>query len=309
MTRAADPVRRTRRRLNARAVCLVAAAAVLAGCTAVPTSSSPQVIKAINANGPDNAPCPQPEGDDARSIVIGFLDQNLDTRDTNHSCARNYLTGEQRNRWQDSTITVVDTTQVGNFVHGKVAVTGQVVGTVDAAGGYHPSLAGDGSGEGGIVISQTYTMKLTDGKWRIDSLPKGLLLTVDQFEQYHQLGLYFFDVTENRLVPDPRYTQLTDPTELGQWLLARLADGPEQGSPLQTGLPDQADLKRIDRPVPGAGQLCTSPVRIEVPGAAQLDSGNRDRLAAQLASTLEQATADRLRDHRRWDADPYPGRA
>jgi hypothetical protein len=270
------------------------AATCVAGCTAIPTSSAPQIVKSIDANGPDDTPCAQPEGDDARSIVIGFLDQNLDTRDPNHSCARNYLTGEQRNRWQDSTITVVNSTQIGNFARNKVTVTGQEVGTVDASGGYTPSLAGDGSGDGGDFISQTYDMVQTHGQWRIDGLPKGLLLTVDQFEQYQQKVLYFFDVAENLLVPDPRYTQLTDPTDLGQWLLAQLVDGPEHGSPLQTGLPDQTDVKRVTARFPTQSSPSNTPVKIEIPGAAQLDADNRDRLASQLATTLEQATTTNL---------------
>lgn len=263
---------------------LAAVALLLCSCTAVPTSSSPTVVRSLDLNGasPPLTVTPQP-GADARSIVEAFLDAGA-ANDPNHNSARSFLTAEEKNRWADSTITVVDHPFAGNLVQGKVTVRGQEIGTIDPTGVYTPALRGDGTGTGGVPVTQVFGMKQVKGEWRIDSLPNGLLISDAQFEQYQQRFLYFFDASESRLVPDPRYTQLVDQRDLAVWLIAQLAQGPRGG--LATGLPDQTDPKRVQVEFPPDSG--SQPTRIEIPGSAQLDRANLNRLAAQIAGTLGQ---------------------
>jgi hypothetical protein len=258
---------------------------LLASCTTVPSSSNPQVIRSVPGGQPpgpvDIAP---PAGADARTIVSGFLDANA-ADDPNHNAARSFLTPEEKNRWLDATtITVIDRPEIGNVVDGKVTVTGREIGSVDSTGVYTPALRGDGTGTGGSPVSLSFGMQRVKGEWRIDALQPGVLISQVQFQQYQQRVLYFFDVSEEHLVPDPRYTQLSDPHDLAVWLLAGLARGPRGG--LQTGLPNQADPKRVQIDFADDGSL----TKVEIPGANQLDTRNRDRLGAQVARTLAQVS-------------------
>jgi hypothetical protein len=275
------------------AVVTVLALAV-AGCTTVPDASAPQVIQPVVVEPGNGAPSGPPDGAEPRQIVEGFLDANGDS-DPTHASALLYLTPEERARWSDATVTVVDRTQVGNIVHGKprpdgnrtgrVTVTGQQIGTIDETGAYKPFLRGDGTGLGGVELSQTYGLMRVKGQWRIDSLPQGLLITSAQFELFRQFGVYFFDGAEQNLVPVVRYSQLATPSDLIKWLVTGLAQQPP--APLQTGLP-QNESKQVSMTVPVDPGEPNSPVTIEIPGAGALDGPNLDRLAAQVAATLHQ---------------------
>jgi hypothetical protein len=270
------------------AVVIVGGFAV-AGCTTVPNASDPSIVRQVPNNDPGQQSCdPVRSGTLPATIVQNFLDASAGT-DPDHACARSLLTGEQRSRWSDDTATVVDRPVVGLPVGGdtvkRVTVTGHEIGTIDAFGVYSPLLRGDGTGTGASPISQTFVLKKARGEWRIDSLQKGLLLSATQFEeQYRQLVVYFYDVSEDHLVPDPRYTQLLDPSAVASWLVAQLAAGPRGG--LQTGLPNQTQANLVHVVFPDAGS--TAPTQITVPGASRLDRANRNRLAAQLAATLGQ---------------------
>jgi hypothetical protein len=270
---------------------LVAGSAALAACTTVPTSSAPSVVNQVPINGLGQQSCPPPQkGALPTEVVQSFLNANGGT-DPDHTCARGLLTGEQTSRWSDDTATVVDRPVVGLAVGNnrvtRVTVSGREIGTLDASGVYTPSLRGDGTGTGGSPISQTYLLRrIRGGEWRIDGLQKGLLLSSGQFEQqYRQFLVYFYDVSEDHLVPDPRYTQLADPKAVTSWLVQQIAAGPPGG--LQTGLPNQtqANLVHIEKfPVAGSD----APIKITIPGASHLDAENRDRLAGQIAATLAQ---------------------
>ena len=263
---------------------LLAAAAVLvlAGCSGVPVSSAPQVVKTVGVQQPppDVGIAPEP-GADPRSIVSGFLANNA-SDDVHHAGARAFLTPEEKNRWSDvGQTTVVDSPQIGNFVSGTVTVTGHIVGTMDQNGTYQTNLQGTGGGAGGAPFTMSVGFKQVGGQWRIDTVPNGLVISAAQFAQYYsQRVVYFFDVAEQRLVPQPRYTTLTDPSALANWLLTQLVIQP--GPALSTALPS----------IPNSTQLKVdvgSTLRMEIPGASQLDSTTRDHMAAQLALTLDQA--------------------
>ena len=269
----------TRRRLMP---LLCAAAALLAACTGVPRTSSPQVVQPVNVGTPTSPSVNTPAiNADPRTMVVDFLSANA-LVDDNHATARAFLTADAKSRWSDNTVSVVDALQVGNFRDGSVAARGRKLGTVSASGIYTPVLEGDGSG--GSVEPFSFRMKKVQGQWRIDALASGLVLKFGEFQTlYQQRKIFFYDRTERHLVPDPRFTSLTDSGRLAKWLIGQLIAGPRPQ--LQAAwtpeLPAQSDPRQV---VVVLGSSTT----IEVPGANGLSSGTRDRLAAQLALTLDQ---------------------
>jgi Lipoprotein LpqB beta-propeller domain len=269
----------TRRRLIP---VLCVAVALLTACTGVPKSSSPQVVRPVNVGTPTSPTVNTPAlNADARTMVVDFLSANA-LVDDNHATARGFLTADATSRWSDDTVSVVDSLQVGNPRDGAVTARGRKLGTVSAAGIYTPVLEGDGTG--GVVEPFSFRMKKVRGQWRIDALASGLILKSGEFQTlYQQRKIFFYDRTEKHLVPDPRFTALTDPGRLAKWLLGQLIAGPRPQ--LQAAwtpeLPAQSDPRQVS-------VVLGSPTTIEVPGASRLAPGTRDRLAAQLALTLDQ---------------------
>jgi hypothetical protein len=254
----------------------------LGGCTDVPTSSSPQVIKTLGLAQPQQpaVSTPQP-GADPRSIVNGFLMNNA-SADQHHLAARAFLTPEAKNRWSDAgPTTIVDRVQIGNVVDNTVTVRGNAIGTIDQSGAYTPSLQGDGTGTGSSPVTETVELKLVDKQWRIDRLQNGLLISASQFAQYYtQRLIYFYDQTEQQLVPEVRYSPLTDPDLLATWLMTQLVSQPNPA--LSTNLPSVPSVSQIKVNL-GAALI------VDLPGANQLDKATKDRMAAQVALTLDQA--------------------
>jgi hypothetical protein len=262
---------------------LLAAALLLAGCTGVPTDSAPLVVRTVDRGGPDG---PKPNatpraGAQPRDIVNAFLDAG-GAADAGHSQSRQFLTNTAARRWQDGTVTVLLEHRVGvPTITGEgatVEVSGRRVGQLDATGVYSPSLKGTGVGD-----QETFSFELTevDGQWRINGLPSGVLINQSAFDRsYLARSLYFFDSAETTLVPDLRYCALNGQA-LATWLLAALLAGPrpELAQAVINEAPDQ-----VGRPT----VVDSDPIVVEIPGASQLDSKGRDRLAAQLAYTLSQ---------------------
>ncbi len=263
------------------AAVLLVAALSLIGCTGVPTSSSPEVVKPVGVATAGAGPAVTPAPDaDPRTMVRDFLAANA-LADEHHTSAREFLTPDAKNRWSDTTVTVVASEQISNYVHGSVTVHGQKLGTVSALGIYTPVLQGNGA----TPVPFTFGMRKIDDQWRIDTLTSGLILTSDDFQRvYEQHKIYFWDLMEHRLIPDPRYTALSD-SLLANWLMGQLASAPrpELQNAVSSELPAQTDARRVT-------VILGSPVTIEVPGANQLDLATRARLAGQVALTLDQVT-------------------
>jgi hypothetical protein len=287
---------------------VLAAGLALAGCTAVPDTSSPQVINSVPVEGGGvPATAGPPAGAGARDIVTDFINAN-GSPDQDYAAAKQYLTPDERTRWNPAaTVTVIDHAVVSNLAaskpqpgaeqSGTITVSGADIGTLDASGDYTPSLRGNGglgsSGIGAAVNTVGYGLTKVKGQWRIDSLPPGLLISYAQFQSFRQYAVYFFDSTEQTLVPVPRYTPLTDPAQIVDWLVSELAAQPP--AQLQTGVPQQAGASRVTATYPADPSDPSQPISIEVPGASTLDRGNLVRLAAQFAATLQQVLqVDRL---------------
>ena len=259
------------------AACAAAVSLVLAGCTGVPDSSAPQVIRTIGAQpGPQPAAITPEPGADPRSIVRDFLENNV-SDDEGHAAAKKFLTADARTTWNDNQAIVVDSTsQISTLSNNTVTLTAREVGTLDSTGAY--ARAGDTA-----LQSFTFGMKQVGGQWRIDKLGKqGLLISSAQFGlDYQEQTVYFFDPAGQRLVPDPRYTSLTDPLLLARWLLNQYVASATPAT-LTSALPQISN--------PTAARLAIGQtMSIELPGANQLDGPTRDKMAAQVALTLDQA--------------------
>ena len=275
---------RTRRAIAAVAIL---GAATVSGCTGIPASSQPEVITTVAGGEPAPTLAITPQPDSApRQIVDDFLTA-CRYAERSHAAARGFLTSAEVQRWNDTTVTVLDALQIGNFTantstSGSVVVTGRKIGAVNTNGVYTPELKGNGSG--GDVATFQFTLKQVGGQWRIDDQSQaGVIMDEANFQSvYATRALYFFSLGEQHLVPDLRYTPINDPQLLASWMLSQLAVGPRPD--LQTAvreMPAQADPTRV-------GVLSFgSPTKVLIPGAAQLDASDRNHLAAQLAVTLQ----------------------
>jgi hypothetical protein len=259
---------------------------MLAGCSGVPTSSAPQTIEPLDTGGA-STPAPVDLTGGARDVVSRFLEANASSSST----ARRYLTPAANNRWSDDTATIIGNDySVGTYNRRDqtVVVYGRVLGTLSASGIYTPSLLG--AGGGGDKQQFVFGISRLGRESRIDRLHPGLLLSDEQFRTtYRQQVLYFYNLAEDALVPDLRWSSLDDRQQLAQWLISQIVLGPR---------PELANAVSLDTmpahldPTQIAVQL-GSPTLIEIPGSSQLDPAVRDRLAAQLSQTLFDALAGR----------------
>ncbi|HEV7194189.1 MAG TPA: LpqB family beta-propeller domain-containing protein [Jatrophihabitantaceae bacterium] len=284
------PIRRRRAGALPALLAAVTAASLLAGCTAVPSNSTPQVVNKVGAPAAtDDLSLTPPPGADPRTIVSDFL-RAAATNDPHHTAARGFLTTDASNRWSDTTVNIVDEFTIGNFTtatsqSGSIDVSGRPIGAISASGTYRPDLTGDGTGGPNAIRSQ-YGLQQVKGEWRIASLLPGVPLNLFDFKRlYTQRELYFYDLAEQHLVPDPRFTAITDTGALAGWLVTQLVSGPrpELQNAVTTEFP-QLDPSRVTVAV-GAGG---APSVISIPGAGQLNAATRSRIAAQLAATLVQ---------------------
>lgn len=279
-----------RRNRFAVAAVLCAAALLAAACTDVPSSSAPQTIEPLTTGSSSPiSSAPNLTGDE-RQVVQSFLVANASTTGT-HPVAREYLSPTASKGWHDDTATIIaDDEQVGTYnrANHTVTVSGRVLGTLNAAGVYTPSLQGDG--EGGSRQSFVFGLKRTaKGLAQINALNySGLLLTDSQFRQtYRQQVLYFYDRTDSVLVPDQRWSSLDDRAQLAEWLVGQLVAGPRDELDSAVSLdtfPAQFDTAAL------SVQL-GAPTRVEIPGSRQLDAAVLTRLAAQLSHTLDSTLA------------------
>lgn len=265
-------------------VVLLAVPLLLAGCTTIPSSSSPQVVRTLNrgnSGSPAASITPEP-GEEPREVVNKFIAAGV-LAGAQHSSSRQFLTGTEARKWQDGTTIVLDneaivrpSNEVGN--RATVVVTARRIGQVDPHGIYTPTLKNLGKGD---TESFSYRLVKVSGQWRIDQAPAGVLVRESDFEaSFPPSTLYFLssatpDNTQLALVPDLRYSSLTGQA-LATWLLGELLTGarPDLVQAVLSEVPDQ-----VNKPVVQLGD----PITVEMPGTSGLDVAGRNALAAQLA--------------------------
>jgi hypothetical protein len=274
-------------------VAALATIVLTAGCSGVPKTSRPEIVRPVNETG--NAVASRPvigpnSGDDPRTIVSGFLQASV-SADAGHTAAKQFLTTDAKRKWLDNAATIVDDYRVNvPDLHGDtatVAVTGRRYGQLDNRGVFTPILRGIGYADS---ENFTFTLTKSGSDWRIDTPPQGLLLKRLDFETYFtKRPLYFFDPSETRLVTDLRYSEL-DGQALASWLLTQMVAGPrdELSSSVVNELTDQVDSRR-------ASITVGDQIQVELPGAAQIDSVGQLRLAGQVAWTFGNVQFDSTR--------------
>lgn len=207
----------------------------LAGCISMPNGGPVLSYSVTQGPGGQSQPYPQAIAQPPRTgwspeeIVQGFLTASA-SFDAGQRTARDYLTARANHDWTPNWSAVVysDGPDVRPAVYtsagsGKkasktatVTIGGSVQAILSGTGGYAvPSATGAGGPPGGA----TFTLQQVAGQWRISKAPSYLLLTSYAFQYDYQLrNLYFFDPTNNYLVPDPVYVPLQATT-------ANLMDG------------------------------------------------------------------------------------
>jgi len=208
-----------------RALPVLAALALLAGCVGLPTAG-PVQEGLERAPEPEGivflAPDPRPGGD-PEEIVSGFLDAATAGVADRFETAQKYLTDSARRTWiPGAGVTVYagnTPPEVQEDRPGRVTVTVPVAGFVDARGTYTEEPAD---------TTKSFRFQLTqvDGQWRITSLDDGVLISAVNFgTQYRQVPLAFFSADGEYIVPDTRWFPEQNSASFA---VSALLDGPAQ---------------------------------------------------------------------------------
>jgi len=237
---------------------LAAAAASVAGCVGMPNSGSPGTVGASPQNTSQDSdfigPIPAgPQKDwTPTEIVQGFL--NASIYPGYQDIAREYLaTAKDEQAWDPGwSVKVVDKVLVPSDADysqdGRTAtvdVTGKVQASYSGSGQY-VGAQGSGSGEqpggsGTQLAHQSFTLAKVNSQWRITNAPDftfRILTQPDFTKVYRAQDLYFFDPTDQVLVPDSVFVPTgTSPSSLVRNLVDALLANPQapwlkvQGSP------------------------------------------------------------------------------
>lgn len=216
-------------------------------------------------------------GDAPVQIVNGFLTA-MTANPAVSSQARSFLTKRARSDWNPVSSTLVyRSSTVSAGAGATVDATLSDPHRLDARGGW---LGDAGDGAGRLAL----TMVQEKGEWRIDNPPNALLVPEYFLEQeYQPFNLYFFDKTQQILVPDRVYVPRGEQT--ASQLVRALLDGPSA---------DLAPVTRTEFPARTGLDLSvsvSSDGTARVPLSRQLlrlSPARLKRAAAQLSWTLRQ---------------------
>lgn len=183
---------------------MLTALVTAAGC-GVPDSGQPVVVKRIPADGDSGdqpgarvaAPVPRPGGRPEQSIE-GFLLATASAPENRHAAARTFVTDRGRQSWNDvGPIRVFRQRGISSIGGAMFRLTGDQIGLIGSDGAFTPSP---------VAVEFRLRMVHSEGVWRIDNPPPGLLLTDTMVNQaVTPVTLYFPDARLRRLVPDVRY--------------------------------------------------------------------------------------------------------
>lgn len=277
------------RRAGAIAALCALLAGVLAGCAQLPSSSSPQALGTVQRDaGAADVPTPTP-GKEPDLLVRDFLKASSEPGGR-HSAARKFLTPAAAKSWDDTTSTsIIDKIDVFFDSRSSDAATLLIsaakVGRLDETGSFRAE-------EG--TLETRVSMVRTDGEWRIDQLPDGVIIDRSQFlNSYHQVQLYFLNPAGTTVVSDPRWLSLRA-EELASQLISMLIDGPNAllaGSVTTRFGPDvhlRSTLTKLDGRDSDVG-VGIGGVKMDFQGIGGLGARERQQFAAQIVWTLSSA--------------------
>lgn len=258
--------------------------AVLAACSAVPTSGSVQQGATAPADaepdvdfiaqGPDADAAPQ-------DLLLGFIDAATSTRD-NYAIAREYLTPTFAAAWHPDANVTVDVAaerRVTQTADDRVELSLVPVADVDAEGVYREIDSRD-------PITQQYSFERVDGQWRIASAPEGLIVEDSSFtDVFSAHALSFFDPSWSTLVPELRWfpARSSTTTRIVNALLA----GPSQWLSASVVSAFPADARLSTDTVPTSDEVADVSLYVD---AAALDDVAYSRMLLQLQASLEGVT-------------------
>ncbi|GGG12585.1 lipoprotein LpqB [Rhodococcoides trifolii] len=267
---------------------IVALILLVSGCASLPTSSAPQALGTV-AREPavPELPVPTP-GREPQLLVRDFVKASTDPTD-GHAAARQFLTDDASKGWNDgASATVVDKVDVledsRSGDSAEYTIRANRVGQLEQGGQYQ---AEEGSFEARLTLSRT------DGEWRVDGLPAGTIMDRTQFlNSYERKSLYFADPTGASLVPDPRWVSVAQ-DRLAEQLMGSLVSGPRDSlAPavrnLLNGVSLRGPVTKADGRTSSVG-VGLGGIRVDLTGLGNLDTANRELLAAQVIWTLAEA--------------------
>lgn len=272
-----------------RALPLVVAVFLAAGCATVPQSSDVVVVRAVPAAQPLAVPGPSP-GTSPFRLVRDFIEATGNPRN-GHAAARAFLTRQAAADWNDGqSLTVIedspDTPVTGPGEPGdsrSVVVRAAMVGKLQRDG----SFVAD-SGE----LTRQLDVVREDGEWRITDPRPGVLVESTAFQQnYRQVPIFFADPGRGALVPDVRWLAARPDATLAGRVLDLLLGRPSETlrDAVVSALPPDARL-RSNVLVDPRGRTV-----IDLAGLGGLSEADRRLVAAQLVSTLDGLVRSPLR--------------
>ncbi|WP_181784929.1 GerMN domain-containing protein, partial [Pseudonocardia pini] len=269
----------------------LALCALLAGCASVPGDSSVQVLRKVTEGDTPDLPAGPVDGTNPLDLVRGFVYASGSTVDR-HGAARRFLTPQASEGWDDGeslTVlaeqfdTVYPPTSSTDPDTATVRIRGDRVGTLDSLSAFEPAEA---------PVEIDVTVRRSDGQWRIDRLPGGVLVRMSDFRaNYRTVKGYFVEPTRQATVADLRYL----PAVPAQALPSRAVDM------LLTG-PSPALRNAAESEVPPTARLRTNVTNapdgtlvVDLTQVGDLDEPRRRLLAAQFVQTLAEINVPRVR--------------
>lgn len=258
------------------ATCSALTLLTVTGCATLPTSTEPHALHEFEGR-PDPEMAVEPTKDaDPDLILREFFAASADPY-SQYEAARRYLTEPMSQAWEPrESILVLDTFELSSKpmtdqTKRSYQVEGRIIGSLGPGGVFQPE-------------NQQYqaTMELSqedDGQWRIAGLPNDVVVDrVELRNHYEPRNLFFYDATDQALVPDRRWVYSGASTKEDA-LLNLLADGP---SALIAPAVSTA----------GSGDLAYTGYTDGIyrfTGLADADEQTRARFAAQVVWTLASA--------------------
>lgn len=253
---------------------------VAVGCATLPSSSPPQVIDTF-APSESALSVPTPVPDQEPDLLVRDFLKAAAIADQRHAAARQFLTPDAAATWDDSAETTIvlraDLSAEGGRGANRASYTlrAEKVGTLDPGGIFR---------EDGGQLEVRIGLTRTDGQWRIDDLPPGVVIEkAEFFSMYAQRDLFFLSDSEDTLVPDSRWTA-ADRTGLAYSLVNLLATGPRSGlsKSVLSRVPASVSV-RPDEAQKTEGEVGTT---IDFTGLPVLSSQATMQFAAQVVWTL-----------------------
>lgn len=259
----------------------IATIAMISACVSIPNNSSPQPLGSLERQEPTrNVPTPRPDMD-PETLVRDFLKASVQPG-SGHLAARQFLTQEASNSWDDQggallldEINVLSDNRTNDTI--TVRVNGENTGELQSSGQLIPS-----SGR----IETRLSLRRVDGQWRIDGpLPVGVMMDREQFESSYRPHVLYYPSTDGKhLVADPRWLYAGG-EQLADQLIGLLIAGPvdDLRGAVTNEFPARSSLHGSIESLPSGG------IRLDLAGLNGVGDADRNRLAAQIIWTLNDA--------------------